>query len=112
MAGGAGGMAVMRGVWAEMVALSSCSATSNANDRHVATLRSRQQLYTRRLLYFFLLIIINSIIFFFILDYWEETNEIGVKMLLVKYFRGIRKFILSVRKHTCMNWDMTNLQDK
>lgn len=44
MAGGAGGMAVMRGVWAEMVALSSCSATSNANDRHVATLRSRQQL--------------------------------------------------------------------
>ena len=44
VAGGAGGMAVMRGVWAEMVALSSCSATSNANDRHVATLRSRQQL--------------------------------------------------------------------
>lgn len=46
VAGGAGGMAVMRGVWAEMVALSSCSATSNANDRHVATLRSRQQLYS------------------------------------------------------------------
>lgn len=45
VAGGAEEMAVMRGVWAEMVALSSCSATSNANNRHIATLRfHRQQL--------------------------------------------------------------------